>query len=388
MTFDTRIVWLCLAAVLVTVGVLLCLQFLLNRSERAMLYWGLGKVAGASGAMLVGLRGLIPNVWSIAVGNVLVTLAMTLLMVGCRLFNGQSVRTAWIPLPAGMQFVVYLLIDALGGGADLRGAVAATFIGGLVAAGAVSCAAAERVEHLRWRTWFIGVLVGWVVVMVFRVVSAALLPGSGDPVGDHVSQFFSAVAVIVLSLTNGVAFMMMSRERIDARLTAMTMIDGPTGVLNRLGLQRSYRELGRGGRPVVVVLTDIDDFKTVNDRHGHAVGDAVLGRFAAVAQRTLGAAGVVGRYGGDEFCLLLGEATVDDGHRLAERVRLAFGATATTTGDGDTVRSTVSIGVAVASNRSGTLNEALKTADAALYEAKSTGRNRSVIASDAGDRVD
>jgi diguanylate cyclase len=132
----------------------------------------------------------------------------------------------------------------------------------------------------------------------------------------------------------------------------------------------------RTGRPAALVLLDVDHFKQVNDRHGHAMGDAVLQRIAALLRDSVRESDLPGRYGGDEFALLLVDATLPQALEVAERIRRE---TAALRFDGaSSLSCTLSLGVAAASPQDPTLDAWMRSADAALYRAKAAGRNRVV----------
>jgi diguanylate cyclase (GGDEF)-like protein len=171
----------------------------------------------------------------------------------------------------------------------------------------------------------------------------------------------------------------LENARLHRIVERQALIDGLTGIANRrhcedaLGSEISRAE--RLGTPLTVVLADLDDFKVANDRHGHALGDEVLREFATVLKRTVRDSDVAGRWGGEEFLLLLPGADVQGGANLAERVRLAFAERAFFGPDGAPVAFTCSFGVA--QHKTGrTPQELVAAADRALYRAKRDGKDR------------
>jgi diguanylate cyclase (GGDEF)-like protein len=129
-----------------------------------------------------------------------------------------------------------------------------------------------------------------------------------------------------------------------------------------------------------VLLIDLDHFKSVNDRFGHAVGDHVLQIFARTATETLRASDVVGRLGGEEFAALLHDVSRDKAVALAEAIRTAF-AQATLEVDGYPAEATLSIGIVFSVDGASNLPDLLAQADHALYCAKENGRNRVEVGS-------
>ena len=167
------------------------------------------------------------------------------------------------------------------------------------------------------------------------------------------------------------------RRRAEAA-SEMSMTDALTGLLNRYGLQRALqRELSearRYARPLSCLLLDIDYFKSVNDTHGHAAGDAALVRAARVLTESVRGSDVVCRYGGEEFLVLAPETDARGALALAEKIRLAV--SARLFGDGGRAFAlTLSAGVAeLRPGESG--NDMIARADLALYQAKQRGRDR------------
>jgi diguanylate cyclase (GGDEF)-like protein len=177
----------------------------------------------------------------------------------------------------------------------------------------------------------------------------------------------AAVALVALGLA---ALANALRRTDDDDLAAMAWSDGLTGVGNRRRLDRDLAAHDGEG-PTAVIMVDVDHFKLVNDKHGHQVGDGVLRAISAVLAEQVRRDDIVYRYGGEEFCVLLPDATRADARSIADRIVDA--ARSITLPDGSHV--TVSVGVAegVASEVAGTL----EVADRALYAAKSGGRDRS-----------
>jgi diguanylate cyclase (GGDEF)-like protein len=173
-----------------------------------------------------------------------------------------------------------------------------------------------------------------------------------------------------------------NRQLIEARQTleAQAMRDGLTGILNRGAIMKELAvELSRARRhrkPIGVLMADIDHFKQINDNHRHLAGDAVLKAISERLQKCLRGYDRVGRYGGDEFLVVLGETDFDTAIRAAERLRTAVSSEPIAIGNtGLTV--TASVGLAVADDSAQIkIEQLVSAADQALYAAKGAGRNR------------
>jgi diguanylate cyclase (GGDEF)-like protein len=174
------------------------------------------------------------------------------------------------------------------------------------------------------------------------------------------------------------------RQLLEAneRLKHMSQTDALTGLDNRRHLEDRLREMfehaARLNEPFACVMCDLDRFKTVNDTHGHQAGDAVLKQFARILRHEVREIDRVGRYGGEEFMLLLPGTVLDAGVTFAERVRRQVEGTTFTFGE-TSIRRTASFGVSAWPHpRIADVDALMRAADDALYVAKETGRNRVV----------
>jgi diguanylate cyclase (GGDEF)-like protein len=175
------------------------------------------------------------------------------------------------------------------------------------------------------------------------------------------------------------AVIALDNARLHRIVERQALLDGLTGLANRRQCEEALTaELHRAerlGGPVTVVLADLDSFKGVNDRYGHPAGDAVLREFAGVLRETVREIDTAGRWGGEEFFVLLPGTTSEGGAKLAERLRETLEARPILAPDGTALRVTASFGVASAPPATSE-EELVAAADAALYEAKRTGKNR------------
>ena len=171
----------------------------------------------------------------------------------------------------------------------------------------------------------------------------------------------------------------LANARHHSTVQRQALVDTLTGLANRrlceAALEKEIGRADRFGEPFSLVVGDIDDFKNVNDRYGHATGDEVLKEFAAALQETVREIDLAGRWGGEEFVIGLPGTDLAGGARLAERVRAALAQHTVKAPNDELVRVTASFGVAEFDGRGG-LTELLAAADAALYRAKGGGKDR------------
>ena len=233
----------------------------------------------------------------------------------------------------------------------------------------------RRTLQRRWPTIIVPVLHGFVLMLPILL---------GDLLRSPDEKFSASMWVTVFSIelvlyavgTVFVIFMLVSERAVTAHKTAASM-DPLTGMFNRRGFAEACARViereANAGRPVTVLIFDIDHFKSINDRFGHPAGDEILKLFAAVVINCLRISDLSGRIGGEEFAALL-PCSLEEGVIAAERVREAFADSGIAVEEGP-VDTTVSIGVA--GGPAGTeLEVLLAAADTALYQAKRGGRNR------------
>ena len=166
----------------------------------------------------------------------------------------------------------------------------------------------------------------------------------------------------------------------NRKLQILASCDPLTGCLNRraffAGVESALLDSSQQRQPMSFLMLDVDHFKKINDRFGHAVGDKVLVGLVDLLRSTCRANDMVGRYGGEEFCIAVIGLGPDDAEMLAEHIRRRVAQTATWLPNGEAV--TISIGIASIEAGASRIEDFVKRADEALYSAKRTGRNRVV----------
>jgi len=212
-------------------------------------------------------------------------------------------------------------------------------------------------------------------------------------VGDF-AEFDLGVLITIVVAVNAVlaifavpTVLLVRRFMMHAQLLAQSRVDTKTGLLNASTWEQEAEvEIARAvrtGTPLALALVDIDHFKAVNDTYGHLVGDKTLRAVTDALQSQLRSYDVAGRFGGEEFAILLPHARGDDALHVAERLRAHIAGMSIPIGDdpehGSAVRVTISVGVASLDGANRELTDMLAAADAALYYAKETGRNKTHV---------
>ena len=178
------------------------------------------------------------------------------------------------------------------------------------------------------------------------------------------------------------------QERLATAVEAATT-DRLTHVANRpMLLATLYEEVERAaryGRPLTVAFIDLDLFKPINDTYGHEAGDTVLANVAGVLRQSIRRSDIVGRYGGEEFVIVFPETTVDEATAVAEKLRLLVSKQQFSVGHGEEIGVTVSIGLAGGHGQPLRVDDLLRDADAAMYAAKSLGRDQTYVFAEVDD---
>jgi diguanylate cyclase (GGDEF)-like protein len=216
--------------------------------------------------------------------------------------------------------------------------------------------------------------------LVAQGTSLGVLHVASEPAGELLSPARQRVAETVA----GQLGLGLANVQLREILRSQSIHDPLTGLFNRRymeeTLEREVHRARRGRQPMALLMMDVDGFKQQNDAFGHDAGDAVLRQMAALFQAKLRREDIACRYGGEEFVLVLPDASVESAARRAEQLRVAVKEMRVAHNDLVIGPTTVSIGVAAFPDHAGTSTGLLKAADAALYEAKRTGRDRVSVA--------
>lgn len=366
--------------------VLVAVQFLVHAlgwTMAARLFRGWraaeGQFAGFWLALALGLSLYVPA-WPS--GHLLRNLG-DLLVIGAAALQHRGLALYWAQRPAdrayaalvALAFAVIAFSLALPNGHAWR--VAAVCLGAGVP---LLATAALTWRHGRQVTpalapMLAGTLALLAAVLLVRAVQALFSDGQTKMSIDGPGRFNVALVILVMFVGGclNLAHIRLVLGRVLQRLTAQAQTDPLTGAVNRRGLLQGAAQVHgravRGSHAYSVLMVDIDHFKAVNDQHGHAGGDRVLQRVARNLRDGLRSGDLVARWGGEEFCVLLPRIGADDAQALAQRMVQQIA-------DGGDPQVTVSIGVAEWQAGDDTPESVIRRADAALYRAKESGRNR------------
>jgi diguanylate cyclase (GGDEF)-like protein len=388
-SFDTRTIVIILMGVTIVLGVTMNLIRLTRKTYPGFGLWTAGTTAYTFGFLFIALRNIIPDSFSIVLAGTLILSAALCFWEGTRHFRGKEVRKTFIVLliagytlfqsyftfvhnDIGVRIIAYSLLAAL-----IYGAIALELFRNVPAA-------------LRFSSWFTGSLFAlYSIFMVFRGFLTELLPPLHDLLEPNMLQAMTFLLAIFFGIAWTFGFVMLNSERLEAdlrnaqnKLQKMATTDFLTGIANiRLFSEAGEREVQRAHRykrSLTVLMIDLDHFKKINDKYGHAIGDKILVAFTGICKKCLRKADIFGRLGGEEFAILLAETDINGGRKFAERLRVIIEKSRIKV-EGNTFHITISIGVTQLLPDDNQLEAALKRADDNMYEAKRKGRNQVVI---------
>jgi len=380
MTLDLNTFLLAQALVSLISSSILGAAWIWVRETNAALYWCGAHLAIAVGVFLLATQPGAPSP-ALPAAFIFLTLSSGLIWGGVRALDGEP---AW-PIAVVAPSAIWFAVAAAGSGSNLAG------IDGWVGWPLISLYSLLAVWEL-WRHRREGLPVRWALILLLTVRSGLFLilfvsfaTGNIESMAPAFGTLPALVNVehFVFTIGTTVFLLLMLQERALQRQKTAASHDSLSGLLNRGGFLHEAERLLAGTRaedwPVVAILFDIDRFKVINDSYGHAIGDRVIEMFGTAAVSNLREDDIVGRIGGEEFAILLRNANDAVGLTCAERIRLAF-REATERAAEVPVCVTVSAGIASCTESGTSIKELLKSADRALYRAKSEGRDRAVVA--------
>lgn len=383
MKLDVNTLFMVTIYVEAILGLLLLFAWAQNMAIQAVAWWGFAHLIRAGSIMLFGMYGSAPDLITIDLANALLFTAFAVKWTGARVFDGRPVEPVYLVTGAVLWLLVCrlpVLADAM----EFRVMIASGIITAYTWLTAYEFWRG-RDEQLvsRWPAIFM--LFAHGALFLLRTPMIALLPWSPTDNNMFGSVWLTVLSFEALLFTISIAFILlaMAKERTELRHRTAALVDPLTGIANRRAFLQDAGQLAARHRsnpcPTAVLLIDLDHFKSINDRFGHALGDRVLEIFTAAARDSIRASDLLGRIGGEEFAAVLHDTSAEKAMVVAERIRETFAAAAQEV-DGRPVCATASIGL-VHCEAALDVKELLAQADQALYFAKENGRNRVEVAS-------
>ena len=383
MNLDVNTLFMVTIYVEAILGLLLLFAWAQNTQIHAVCWWGFAHLVRAGSIVLFGMYGSAPELITIDLANALLFTAFAITWTGARVFDGRPVEPVYLVTGA----VIWLLVcrlPVLADAVDTRSLIASGIITSYTWLTAYEFWRGRNEPLVsRWPAIFM--LFAHGALFLLRTPLVALLPWSPT------NNMFGSVWLTVLSFeallfTISIAFILlaMAQERTELRHRTAAMVDPLTGIANRRAFLQDAALLAKRHsshpRPTAVLLIDLDHFKSINDRFGHALGDHVLEIFSEAARKSVRSSDLIGRLGGEEFAAVLYDTSREKAVAVAERMRETFAQMAQDV-DGRPVCSTASIGIVHTDEPVLDVPELLAQADQALYYAKERGRNRVEVAS-------
>jgi diguanylate cyclase (GGDEF)-like protein len=351
------------------------------KAERALWFWAGAFAAAAltqsARALTLALDAPRPL---LVIGHQGGLVAALLLLLGLRVYLGQPLR--WrlpVAFTAAVCVVSFAVTVASG---QLWPSLTLTLLASAVLTMPAAHAALQawRVQRGFPMSLLAGDLVLSAVVEVARALAVSPLVADTR---EQLVQYnaLGLLATIGLVIGQALAMLLLLQDRALQQIQRLIEVDVLTGLLNRRGFDERLRRLLRRSapQPPMLAVLDVDHFKSINDAHGHAVGDEVLSAVGARLREALRPQDLAVRLGGEEFAVIWPTPEAGGARRLGERVREAISGQPFHTGAGP-LRVTVSVGVAQALGADDAPEALFSRADAALYEAKRGGRDRVVLA--------
>ena len=385
MTLDVHTLFLVTIYVEGILGLLLLFVWAQNMALRAVCWWGFAHVTRLASIALFGLYGSTPNLLTIDLANALLFTAFAMTWTGARVFDGRPVEPVYLVTGA----VLWLLV------CRLPLVTESNEVRSLIVSGIIT-AYVWLTAYEFWRGRSEALVSRWPAIVMFfahgalfllRTPMIALLPSatsSSDGIYGSVWMTVLSFEALLLTISSAFLLLAMAKERTELRHRKAAMVDPLTGIANRRSFLQDASMLAKlhlaNPRPTAFLVIDLDRFKSINDRFGHAVGDRVLEVFTEAARKSMRGSDLVGRLGGEEFAAVLADTSREKALAVAERIRETFAQMAEEV-DGHPVCGTVSIGLVHCLGPTLDVTELLAQADHALYYAKERGRNRVEVAS-------
>ena len=381
-TLDMRTLFISAAVVALLMGVIV-LAFSGQAGAKAPLRtWGWSLLALMTGFTVIGLQESLNRTVANVVGNTLLTTAGVLLVHTAKRMRGRAEpRLPWllVPLIAAVSVLWSVVWDVF----KVRSVLTTAVIAGLLFWAAYVVGRDPPLDARRPHRIAAATIGAYAAVLAIRSVLTLYRDERARVLQPTAYDVLSLLAFQAFAVSATLGLMWIEIQRLEGELKRLAAHDSLTGLLTRRAFQdqfeRDVSRSRRSGEPFALALLDLDHFKQLNDGHGHPFGDEILRRTAQRLRSGVRTHDILGRYGGEEFALLMPGLDKAAGLRTAERIRGAIAALELEHDD-EWLRLTISAGVAAFPQDGVDWESLLTAADEALYEAKASGRNRVVPA--------
>jgi len=352
----------------------------LQRTFRGFVCLGASYLGLGLGTALVAVRGHIPDLISIPFANALLVAALFSMEEGMAQFARKRPGHRKTAIAATLgSFAIAYYFSAVEPNLQVRIVALSLFFALPVTLAGLT--ALQPIEKRFLSSQIFIAVVAWMAAAVSATRAVLTIfndPGPTYLITNNV-QTLSSLGYLLYLICSAFGIVWMSVQRYEAKLLEAAEHDSLTGLFNRRALEahaaRLLHQSRREGQPLTVVLFDVDDFKAINDTHGHRTGDLVLEELARKARCAVRAQDILARHGGEEFLLLLPDTALSQAMDLAERLRQALHAIRVPV-DGGSVAVTASFGLAALGPGVPDWETLVSNADEALYKAKQTGKDR------------
>lgn len=358
--------------------ILLAFRMDFGRHIRGMLSWAVGTGLFSIACILYSFRGIWPMLIAGVLGNALFIITACCWTAGTLSFYGRQPRIRVLALICVLMTCHIWWFMEVRPDYQMRLVVFTAVVGGLYAVQAVT-AIAYGESSLMNRFFSFSLVIASTIMLGRAACGVFAIESDADFFSTSSLQIVYLIVASAIPLVLSTGFFMVASRKVQNQYAELSRRDFLTSILNRRAFfeqcEIEHARHARSGRGMSIILIDIDHFKLVNDTHGHVTGDNVLIGVCRTVQNILRKSDAFGRLGGEEFAVLLPETNLPQAHGLAERIRTEVEQTPIA----ENLRVTLSLGVTMFMPQKEVLQDVIRRADSALYQAKSDGRNRTVL---------
>ena len=347
--------------------------------------WVVGRFFTSLGFLLVFFSGLLPDFFTVVIGNGLAIVGNTIVWLGMSRFVSCNKPKPSFYIMVGLFFTAALAglywYEAVNPSLWRRIVIITSslaLVSALTARDLIKCAHPTQAVRITGVCYAIHTAVmAACCIVVIKKHPAGPLMASPEPLMPFMYMYALVFGIVVTF-----AMILIISQELQRLLARQAALDPLTGIYNRRALhmfaEHDFQTMLRKESSMSVIMIDLDFFKKINDKYGHQVGDQMLVHFTEITNKTIRNEDLLFRYGGEEFVVLAPDADRQGALLLAERIREACSATPLKTTD-NSIKFTVSVGLTSANSGDQDIYQVIDRADRALYEAKEKGRDRAMV---------